>query len=84
MSKVTGKFQITLPKWLVDAYGIKIGDDVDFFPAGDRISLVPSLRARTVAANRRERVYNFDRFSMALHGLTPADQHIGSGDISVN
>lgn len=41
MSKITGKFQITLPKRLVATYGIKVGDDVDLLPAGDSISSCP-------------------------------------------
>ena len=51
MSKITGKFQITLPKRLVDTYGIKVGDDVDLLPAGDSISLVPAGRAKTATAS---------------------------------
>ncbi len=39
MSKVTGKFQVTLPKRLVTTYGIKVGDEVEFAAAGDRITL---------------------------------------------
>ena len=61
MSKITGKFQITLPKRLVDAYGIKIGDDVDLVAAGDSISLVPARRAKAAAASPQERLLYFDR-----------------------
>ncbi len=61
MSKITGKFQITLPKRLVDTYGIKVGDDVDLLPAGDSISLVPARSAKTAAANPQERLRYFDR-----------------------
>ncbi len=60
MSKVTGKFQITLPKRIVDTYGIKVGDDVDLLPAGNIISLVPA-RAKTAAAEPLERLADFDR-----------------------
>jgi len=61
MSKITGKFQITLPKRLVDTYGIKVGDDVDLLPAGDRITLVPARRAKTAGATFQERLRYFDR-----------------------
>jgi AbrB family looped-hinge helix DNA binding protein len=61
MSKVTGKFQITLPKRLVETYGIKVGDEVDLVPAGDSISLVPAHRTKTDAANPRQRLLYFDR-----------------------
>ena len=61
MSRITGKFQLTLPKRLVDAYGIKVGDDVDLLPAGDTISLVPERCSKTRAANPEERLRYFDR-----------------------
>jgi AbrB family looped-hinge helix DNA binding protein len=59
MTKITGKFQITLPKRLVEAYGIKIGDEVDLVPAGDTISLVPARRTKS-AATSKERLRYFD------------------------
>jgi AbrB family looped-hinge helix DNA binding protein len=61
MSKVTGKFQITLPKRLVDTYGIKVGDEVDLLPAGDSISLVPARRTQADVVNSRQRLLYFDR-----------------------
>jgi len=63
MSKITGKFQLTLPKRLVDAYGIKVGDEVDLLPAGDKISLVPERCSKTSAADPEERLRYFDRAS---------------------
>lgn len=60
MSKITGKFQLTLPKRLVEAYGIRIGDEVDLLPAGESISLVPARRARG-AATSQDRLRHFDR-----------------------
>ena len=61
MSKVTGKFQITLPKRLVETYDIKVGDKVDLIPAGDSISLVPARRTKIDAASPRQRLLYFDR-----------------------
>lgn len=61
MSKVTGKFQITLPKRLVDTYGIKVGDDLVLLPAGESISLVPARQVSDSAANSRQRLMYFDR-----------------------
>ena len=57
MSKVTGKFQVTLPKRLVTTYGIKVGDEVEFSAAGDRIALQP---ARRRVADRSRRLREFD------------------------
>jgi AbrB family looped-hinge helix DNA binding protein len=42
MTRVTGKFQITLPKRLVDAFGIRVGDEVELIAAGDGIRIVPA------------------------------------------
>jgi AbrB family looped-hinge helix DNA binding protein len=61
MTKVTGKFQITLPKRLVETYDIKVGDEVDLLPAGDSISLVPAHRTKADVANPRQRLLYFDR-----------------------
>jgi AbrB family looped-hinge helix DNA binding protein len=52
MSKVTGKFQITLPKRLVTTFGIRVGDEVDIFAAGDGIVLQPARRKRPSLSRR--------------------------------
>lgn len=59
MSKVTGKFQITLPKRLAEAFGIRVGDEVEIVAAGDRISIVPA-RVATSAASPAERLRYFN------------------------
>ena len=41
MTRGTGKFQITLPKRLVDVYDIHLGDEVELV-AGDSIAIVPA------------------------------------------
>lgn len=58
MSKITGKFQVTLPKRLVITYGMKVGDDVEFCADGDRITLRPAPRK---ALDRTHRLREFDR-----------------------
>ena len=60
MSKVTGKYQLTLPKRIVEAYGIKVGDELDVLPAGDRLSLVPAGRPATPLSDTAERLRHFD------------------------
>ena len=47
MTRVTGKFQITLPKRLVDAYGIRVGDEVELVAAGEAIRIVPANAGRS-------------------------------------
>ena len=60
MTTVTGKYQITLPKRLVDAYGIKVGDEVDLVAAGEMISIVPARAARSMLTPE-ERLKLFDQ-----------------------
>jgi AbrB family looped-hinge helix DNA binding protein len=46
MSRVTGKFQITLPKRLVEAFGIAVGDEVELVAVGDTIRIIPASAVR--------------------------------------
>jgi AbrB family looped-hinge helix DNA binding protein len=65
MAKVTGKFQITLPKALVDRCGIRVGDELELRPVGRSIQL--DRRPRSDAADvRRDRLEHFDRATMRL------------------
>lgn len=60
MAKVTGKFQITLPKALVDQCGIRVGDELDLRSVGRSIQIDPRV---PVDASRllQERLTHFDR-----------------------
>lgn len=60
MARVTGKFQLTLPKRLVEAYGIRVGDEVELVGAGENIAIVPARAARA-ALSTDERLRHFDR-----------------------
>lgn len=60
MTRVTGKFQITLPKRLVDAYGIRVGDEVQLLAAGESIAIVPARAARP-RLSPEERLRHFDQ-----------------------
>lgn len=59
MTRVTGKFQITLPKRLVDAYGIRVGDEVELVAAGESIAIRPA-GAAVAALSPEERLRQFD------------------------
>lgn len=59
MARVTGKFQITLPRRLVDAYGIRVGDEVEILAAGESIEIRPA-KAGTTALSSEERLRHFD------------------------
>lgn len=39
---MTSKLQITVPKAIADAYGIRAGDEIDWVPAGDAVRIVPA------------------------------------------
>lgn len=54
MSKVTKKFQVSLPKALAKEYGIEPGDDLHWEAAGGALRVVPSdkLLTRFRAADR--------------------------------
>ncbi len=65
MSRVTGKFQITIPKRLVDAYGIRVGDEVHLVAAGDAISIVLAGDTK-VALSQEEKLRAFDEETRRL------------------
>jgi AbrB family looped-hinge helix DNA binding protein len=60
MSKVTGKYQLTLPKRLAASYGIKVGDEVEIMAAGDAIAVLPT-RSRKAAVSSTEQLQHFDQ-----------------------
>jgi AbrB family looped-hinge helix DNA binding protein len=65
MTRVTGKFQITLPKRLVDAFGISVGDEVELVAAGDAIRIVPANAVRP-GLSAQERLRLFDEATQRM------------------
>jgi AbrB family looped-hinge helix DNA binding protein len=65
MTRVTGKFQITLPKRLVDAFGIRVGDEVELVAAGEAISIVPAHALRSTLSPQ-DRLRLFDEATQRL------------------
>ena len=59
MAKVTGKFQITLPKALVDRCGIRVGDELELKPIGQSIQ-IERRNAVEPTRLRHERLSHFD------------------------
>jgi len=59
MAKVTGKFQITLPKVLVDKCGIRVGDELELRSVGGSIH-IDRRSAPDVARLREEKLRLFD------------------------
>jgi len=60
VAKVTGKFQITLPKALVERCGIRVGDDLELRPVGRSIQ-IDRRAPRDASQLRRDRLALFDR-----------------------
>ena len=65
MTRVTGKFQITLPKRLVDAFGICVGDEVELVAAGDAIRIVPASAIRS-GLSTQEKLRLFDESTQRM------------------
>ena len=59
MTRMTEKFQITLPMHLVEAFGIRVGDEVELVAAGTAIRIVPANAVRSVRS-LEERLRLFD------------------------
>ena len=60
MAKVTGKYQLTLPKALAEAAGIRVGADLDVERHGERLELRVRSTARE-ALPVASRLAHFDR-----------------------
>jgi len=42
MSKITSKYQVTVPKAIADQYRLRPGDEIDWQPAGGIIRVIPA------------------------------------------
>ena len=60
MSKVTSKYQLTMPKKIADRYAIRPGDEIQWVPAGDVIRIIPP-GTRTVELDKESRLRLFDQ-----------------------
>jgi AbrB family looped-hinge helix DNA binding protein len=79
MTRVTGKFQITLPKRLVDAFGISVGDEVELVAAGDAIRIVPANAARP-GLSAQERLRLFDEATQRVEASVQEKKLPGASD----
>ncbi len=59
MSKVTSKLQVTVPKVIADAYGIRPGDEIEWSAAGEAIRITTARKPPRVL-DVRERLRRFD------------------------
>jgi AbrB family looped-hinge helix DNA binding protein len=60
MSKVTSKYQVTVPRTIADRYNIRPGDEIDWVAAGEVIRVIPP--GKDLAMDDREsRLRLFDQ-----------------------
>jgi AbrB family looped-hinge helix DNA binding protein len=79
MTRVTGKFQITLPKRLVDAFGICVGDEVELVAAGDAIRIVPANAVRS-GLSTQERLRLFDEATQRMQASVQENNLAAASD----
>jgi AbrB family looped-hinge helix DNA binding protein len=60
MSKVTSKYQVTLPKVIAEQYDIHPGDEIQWMPAGEVIRVIP-VGTALVSEDRESKLQLFDR-----------------------
>ena len=60
MSKLTSKYQLTLPKAVAQNVGLKPGDEIDCEPAGDIIRIRPKTHARAAGRTITDQLMLFD------------------------
>jgi bifunctional DNA-binding transcriptional regulator/antitoxin component of YhaV-PrlF toxin-antitoxin module len=68
---VTGKFQITLPKAIVDRCGIRVGDELQLRATGRSIQIDRGL-SPDAPTLRRDRLEQFDRATKRQATRAPA------------
>jgi bifunctional DNA-binding transcriptional regulator/antitoxin component of YhaV-PrlF toxin-antitoxin module len=60
MAKVTSKYQVTVPRAIVNRYNIRPGDRIDWIAAGEVIRVVPPGQ-EAAAGDRESRLRLFDQ-----------------------
>lgn len=79
MSKVTSKYQVTLPKKIADSYAIRPGDEIDWVAAGDVIRVIPPGR-RDVALDGKMQLRLFDQATARLQQRPATQQRVEALD----
>jgi AbrB family looped-hinge helix DNA binding protein len=70
MSKVTSKYQVTMPKRIADTFAIRPGDEIDWVAAGDVIRVIPP-GSREQAVDRQSQLRLFDQATERLRKRSP-------------
>jgi bifunctional DNA-binding transcriptional regulator/antitoxin component of YhaV-PrlF toxin-antitoxin module len=71
VAKVTSKYQVTVPRRIADAYGIRPGDDIDWVPAGEVIRVIPLGKQRE-SQSRESQLRLFDKATERQRKRAPA------------
>ena len=67
MSKITSKYQVTIPKRIAEKYNIHPGDDIDWIATGEVIRVIPSER-QALSEDRESRLRLFDQATKRHRG----------------
>lgn len=79
MSKVTSKYQVTLPRAIADQYNIRPGDSIDWLPAGETIRVLPPGR-QEAPESREAQLHWFDQATERHRRRRPANAKKRSSD----
>ena len=69
MAKVTSKLQITLPKAMAEAYGIRPGSEIHLVPAGEVIRVEPPRPRGRSRRMLEKRLALFDKMTVRVDRL---------------
>ena len=58
MSKVTSKYQVSIPKALADRLGVRPGDDVEWEVAGDEFRVRPARAEKPLSVEERLKMFD--------------------------
>ena len=57
MSKVTSKYQVSIPKALADRLGVRPGDDIEWQIFGDELRVTPTHRTSALSTEERLQIF---------------------------
>lgn len=67
MAKVTSKLQVTIPKAIAEAYGIRPGSNIHLVPAGELIRMEPPKARPRPRLSLEKRLALFDKMSARIN-----------------
>jgi len=71
MAKVTSKLQVTIPKAIAEAYGLRPGSEIRWVPTGDAIRVEPESVRSGSRLSIEKRLALFDQMTKHLERLPP-------------